>query len=225
MIGLIGLSVIEVKAQLVKKNINIYFTAGISNTLGDQLFQDGSFSTDAFFPNLNKGSGFEVSMLWKKWKYIGIGGQIGVSNFSDWNMDTTQFFNGASVKLVHFSPLIRLYTPLSQTTIMNKLQIYLQFAPGYSLTKLNLPQAGFDINAHGSTVTIPEESKTSAYGYAVSVGIDYSVNQMIGFCINVTHNSTVNNSSFLFDKKFNYLKYSAGIFVKIAKNKRYYNTN
>ncbi len=209
-------------AQLVDNRFNLYLSCSTGNFYGKKVLNDGSFIAPSLYSGYYSLIGINIKGLYKIAPVLSIGAALDYKGASDWQSIMYTDYIGSKTGLYSILPVIQFHNRFSEKGSFNCLTLVVEISPSFGSSELSMSQPLFDIYVGGSKVTQPMKKSDLFYGFGGSLGIEYSINQVIGLSIDYSVNNSFIQSKLYNDTHFLYSQLQFGTIIKFKKDKRYY---
>jgi hypothetical protein len=209
-------------AQFVENRFNLYMSYSFGNFYGQEVLRDGSFIAPSLYSGNKSVTGINIKGLYIITPVLSIGAAVDYIVASDWQSIMYTDYIGSKTTLYSILPVIQFHNRFSEKGLFNCLTLVVEISPSFGSSELSMSQPIFDIYVGGSKVTQLMKKSDLFYGLSGSLGIEYSINQVIGLSIDYSVINSFIQSKLYSDTRFFYSQLQFGAFIKFKKDKRYY---
>lgn len=212
------------QAQIINNKLNISLGLSAGYFQSQEIVKQGNFSSPSLFANYKQIFGYTLKCMKDYNTRLSYGLSSDLQFADVWESSEYSDFNGSSIQLISFSPIVRFKSMFREEGLFNRLQAYIELGPNFGISYLTLTNPVFDIRDNSGYLTGPMKSSDLFLGLKSNLGIDYSLNQSIGFYL--YYSIDVNRvSSKLYSDQFLIRScLNAGLLLKLKKNKYFYRT-
>jgi hypothetical protein len=209
-------------AQFIENRFNFYLSWASGNFYGKKVLHEGSFIAPSLYSGYNSLNGVNIKALYKIAPGMSIGAALDYKDASAWQSIMYTDYNGSKTSLYSILPVIHIHNRFSEKSPFNRFTAIVEFSPSFGFSEFTMSQPIFDIYVGGSEVPQSMVKTDLFYGFGGSIGIEYSINQVIGLSLDTSVYKSFIQSKLYNDPQFLYIQLRFGAIIKFKKDKRYY---
>lgn len=208
-------------AQLTEKNLNIYISYNIGNSLGKEMSNDNGFIYPYLYSNMSKLNGYSFKATYKIHTLFRAGLEGGELRGTNWSAENNILYEGAKVNLKSISPVFQIHTRYNETGLYNRLKIYGEVAPVFGQSKLQLQKPIFEMDNSNESEMKFLETIDNYLGIKGGVGVEFAFSKDAGINLSYSVQQNFISSALYNDEDFLYGQLSIGLYFRLFYDKRY----
>ena len=211
----------SLNAQLIEKKLNIYIDTNTGSFLGKKSSNEDEFIYPYLYPNMTKLNGYGVKAPYRAHSLFSFGIEGNKMFGTEWVLGNNNLYEGAEASMQSVSPVFQIHTKFKKTGIFNQLKLYVEIAPVFGQSKLQLKNPIFEINPVINSSEDLMESIDNYFGIKGGAGAEFSFSNDVGLFLTYSIQRNYISSTLYNDKSFIYNQLSIGLFFRFIYNKRY----
>lgn len=213
----------HIQARLIDNSLNVYVNYLSGRFYGSQTINKKSYITPSLYSNLKELTGFSIKGVKKQNAYLSYGLRYEFESAFDWTASNYSDFNGAEIQLHSIAPIIQLHSKFSTIGVANRLKAFGELGPVVGVSRLSLTGILWDIRTDNDEVLFhPMRDSSIFWGIIGTGGLEYALSQSVGCFFSCSLSSNWVSSKFYSDSNFLFSSVNVGVFVKLSKNKLFY---